>query len=93
MAWHQRSSWIQPRAGFTVDSRTRLALFRGAASFTVFQHFLLRGTSLKPCLRATSVLNELFKNGVKISLATGCCVTVLCLTHLFLQFNIPKTFI
>ena len=59
-------------ASFTVYTCVRLALFRRAASLTVFQHFLLTCTSPKSCLIATSVLNEFFKNGVKISLAIGC---------------------
>ena len=59
-------------ASFTVYTCDRLALFLGAASFTVFQHFLLTGTSPKSCLGAKSVLNELFKNGLKISLTIGC---------------------
>ena len=37
--------------------RVRHALFREAASFTVFLHFLLTGTWLKSCLGATSVKN------------------------------------
>ena len=36
---------------------------------------LLTGTSPKSCLGFTSILNEFFKNGVKISLATGCRYT------------------
>ena len=44
------------------------------ASFTVFQHILLTGTSLKSCLGATSDLNEFFKK-CQISLMTGCHYT------------------
>ena len=63
---------------FTVNTRDRFALFRGAASFFVIQHFLLTGTSIKSCLGATSVLNDFFKNGVKISLTIGCRYKTMC---------------
>ena len=59
-------------AGFTVYTCDRLALFRRAAFFAVFQHFLRTGTSPKSCLGATSVLNEFLKNYVKFSLALVC---------------------
>ena len=48
-------------AGFSVCVRVRHALFRGAASFIAFLHFLLTGTWPKSCLGAMSVLNETFK--------------------------------
>ena len=84
-------------AGFTVYTRDRLNLFRGASSFTVFQHFLLTGTSPKSCLGATSVLNdEFFKNGVKFSLTIGCryinCYFFLIKIHLFQHFTFSNVF-
>ena len=48
-------------AVFAISLRVRHALSRGAASFTVFLHFLLTRTWPKSCLSATSVLNEFFK--------------------------------
>ena len=48
-------------AGFTVYTRDRLALFRGASSFTVFQHFLLTGTSLLQTIALTANRLELYR--------------------------------
>ena len=59
-------------AVFFVFLRARHVLSRGAASLTVFSHFLLTGTWPKSCLGATSVLNKFYKIGVRISLITGC---------------------
>ena len=44
---------------------------RGALFCLLLYVFLLTGTWSKSCLGATSVLNEFFRNGVKISLITG----------------------
>ena len=58
----RQTSWfLSILAVFFVFARVRHALSRGAASFTVFLHFLLTGTGPKSCLGATSVLNEIFK--------------------------------
>ena len=60
---------------FLVFLRARHVLSCGAASLSVFVHFLLTGTWPKSCLGATSVLNEFFRIGVEISLTTGCRYT------------------
>ena len=57
----RQTPWFLILDVFSVLVRARHALFRGAASFTVFLNFLLTGTWPKSSLGATSVLNEIFK--------------------------------